>query len=253
MGKKFFFSILLFFSLCFTVADSLFGFTLPTGEYVTVPNFCGQRESLLELPDWAEGETSYRYDTNTPAGIVIAQSPAAGSQLKADKTNPRTLTLTVSLGAEEKSVPNVLGQNVREATALLRDCGFAVSQKQAEGGSAGEVIAVFPAVGTSLGVGETVWITVSQCEPAQTVTVPNLTGLSRSSALVELFRQGFSVGEVAEEISDAPEGTVIRQSPAAGSLVAPETKIKLTVSASREASSPEELPSTDSDQPSLLG
>ena len=96
MGKKFFFSILLFFALCFTVSDSLFGFTAPQGEYVTVPDFCGQRESLLSLPDWAEGETSYRYDANTPAGIVIAQSPAAGSQLKADQSNPRTLTLTVS-------------------------------------------------------------------------------------------------------------------------------------------------------------
>ena len=242
MGKKFFFSILLLFALSFTVADSLFGFTAPERAYVTVPNFCGQRESLLELPDWAESETSYRYDTNIPAGIVISQSPAAGSHLKADKTNQRTLTLVVSLGTEEKSVPNVLGQNVREATALLRDCGFSVSQVQAEGGMSGEVIAVFPAVGTSLAVGETVQLTVSQGAPAQTVTVPNLIGHSRSSALLELFRQDFGVGPVIEEISDAPEGTVIRQSPAAGSLVAPQTKIKLTISASRETPSESPTP-----------
>ena len=230
MGKKFCFAILLLFALSFTVADSLFGFLKDDGTYVTVPDLCGQRESSLDLPDWATVETSYRYESDVPAGIVISQSPLAGSQLKVGNGKSRTLTLTVSLGTEEKTVPNVLGQNVRVAAALLRDHGFTVAEVQASGGKEGEVIGISPSVGTALPIGSTVTLTVSQGTLAFTVTVPNLTGLSRSSALLELFRCGLTVGEVVEEASDAPVGTVIRQSPTAGSFVAPNTKIKITVS-----------------------
>lgn len=230
MGKKFCFAILLLFALSFTVADSLFGFLKDDGTYVTVPDLCGQRESSLELPHWATVETSYRYESDVPAGIVISQSPLAGSQLKVGSGKSRTLILTVSLGTEEKTVPDVLGQDARGAAALLRDHGFAVAEVQASGGKEGEVIGISPSVGTALPIGSTVTLTVSQGTPALTVTVPNLTGLSRSSALLELFRCGLTVGEVVEEASDAPVGTVIRQSPTAGSLVAPNTKIKITVS-----------------------
>ncbi len=242
MGKKFCFALLLFFALSFTIADSLFGFLKANGTYVTVPDLRGQRESTLDLPDWATVETSYRYESDVPAGIVISQTPLAGSQLKVGSGKSRTLTLTVSLGTEEKTVPDVLGQDVRSASALLRDHGFTVAEIQASGGKEGEVIGISPSVGTALPIGSTVTLTVSQGTPAQTVTVPNLAGLSRSSALLELFRSGLTVGEVIEEFSDAPTGTVIRQSPTAGSLVAPNTKIKITVSREKPTDNTESFP-----------
>lgn len=230
MGKKFFFALILLFAISFTVADSLFGFLRPDGVYVTVPDFCGERESLLMLPQWADVETSYRYHSETPAGVVMEQTPAAGSTLKIGVGKRRTLSLTVSLGTEEKEVPNILGQDIRKASAVLRDNGFAVVEVYTTGGNQGEVIAVAPSIGTPLPVGSTVTVTVSQGIPAQTVTVPNLVGLSRSAALLELFRCNLTVEEVIEEVSDAPSNTVIRQSPTAGSLVEPNTKLKLTVS-----------------------
>jgi len=240
MGKRFFLSLLFFFAISWTVSDSLFGFTSDYGTPVTVPNVCGQRESELTLPDWAEVETSYRYDAGIPAGIVISQSPEAGREWKISTGEKRTLALTVSLGTEEKTVPWVIGKNVREATAILRDLGFAVREERVAGGKAGEVIAVSPTEGSPLAVGETVTLTVSEGEPAQTVTVPSLIGLSRGHALIELFRSGLSVDTVAEEYSDAPEGTVIRQSPTAGSTVAPGTKLRITVSLGpKEQSNPD--------------
>lgn len=230
MGKRFFFALLFFFAVGWTVSDSLFGFTADYGSLVTVPNLCGQREAELPLPDWAVAETSYRYDANAPAGTVIAQTPPAGSEWKISAGGKRTISLTVSLGREEKTVPEVLGMDVREATAALRDLGFAVREERVAGGARGEVIGVSPTTGSPLAVGETVTLTVCEGEAAQTVTVPNLIGLSRSHALIELFRCGLSVDTVAEETSDAPEGSVIRQSPTAGSTVAPNTKIRITVS-----------------------
>ena len=230
MGKKFCFAVLLLFAVSFTVADSLFGFLETDGGYVSVPDFCGQREQDMALPDWAELETSYRYDKDIPAGVVIEQKPTAGSELKIGKDKHRTLTLTVSLGKEEKEIPDVLGYDIREATATLRDQGFVVVEQTQKGGNKGEVVGITPAVGTKTDVGSTVTVTYSEGTPALTVTVPNLEGLSRGMALIELFRCDLSVSDVVEEISDAPEGTVIRQSPAAGSLVIPNTKIKITVS-----------------------
>ena len=230
MGKRFFIALLFFFAMSWTVGDALFGFTADGGKIVTVPSVCGLCESDLSLPDWAEIETSYRYDANTPAGIILAQSPEAGREWKIRDGETRILSLTVSLGAEEKTVPNVTGQNVREATAALRNMGFAVREERVSGGTHGEVIAVFPSEGSMLRVGETVTLTVSQGEITKTVIVPNLAGLSRGHALIELFRAELSVETVTEEYSDAPEGTVIRQSPTAGSAVAPGTKIRITVS-----------------------
>ena len=230
MGKKFCFALLFLFAISFTVADSLFGILKADGVYVTVPDLCGKQESQLDLPQWAMIETAYRYSDQAPVGVVMQQSPEAGHQLKVGRNKKRMLTLTVSLGAETKTVPNVLGQDVRLAAATLREHGFSVVTVQKTGGKEGEVVAIYPNVGTALPAGGEVTLTVSQGTPAQTVTVPDLTGLSRSTALLELFRCGLSVGEVIEELSDAPEGTVIRQSPSAGSIVAPNTKLKLTVS-----------------------
>lgn len=241
MGKKVCFAVLLFFALSFTVTDSLFGFMETGGNYVSVPDFCGQREQDVKLPDWAELETSYRYDKNTPVGVVIEQKPSAGSELKVGKDKHRTVTLTVSLGTEEKEIPNVLGHDIREAAAVLRDSGFIVNEVSHKGGNKGEVIDISPEAGTKTDVGSTVIVTYSEGTPAETVTVPNLEGLSRGMALIELFRCDLTVGEVVEEPSDTPAGTVIRQSPAAGSLVAPQTKIKLTVSQGNEEES-ENLP-----------
>ena len=230
MGKKFCFAILFLFAISFTVADQLFGILQPDGVYVTVPDLCGQQESQLELPQWAELEATYRYSDQTPAGVVMSQTPPSGTKLKIREGGARTLSLTVSLGAEKKTVPNVLGQDHRIASATLRDHGFTVNVVYTSEGDADRVIKQSPEAGADLPVGSAITLTVGRSEPAQTVTVPDLTGLSEGHALMELFRRDLSVGNVTSEASDASEGTVIRQSPTAGSIVAPSTKINLTIS-----------------------
>ena len=232
MGKKFCFALLFLFAISFTVADSLFGFLRSDGVYAIVPNLCDQAESLLEIPQWAVTETTYRYSDLTPAGTVMSQTPPRGSRIKIRDGARRIISLTVSLGAEKKTIPNVLGQDVRVASATLRDHGFSVKTIYTSAGVADRVTAISPDVGTMLPVGSEITLTVSKGESHQTVTVPDLTGISRSQALLELFRCGLTVGNVTEEASDAPEDTVIRQSPSAGSLVAPNTRINLAISQS---------------------
>ena len=211
------------------LADGLLGFSLGRGESVTVPDLRGIREADADLPPWATLKTAYRY-SDVPAGTVLEQSPAPGSTVKVSDRRPCVLTLTVSLGAEKKAVPNIVGMDARVAAATLRDHGFTAKELRVPGGVANRVLSCSPAPGTPLTVGDTVTVTVADGTAPETVTLPSLVGLSRSSALMELFRLELSVEEVTEEDSDAPVGTVIRQSPPAGSILAKGTAIRLTVS-----------------------
>ena len=121
MGKKFCFALLFLFAVTFATADSLFGFLRSDGFYVTVPNLCGQRESLMELPDWASVETAYRYNDQIPAGVVMEQTPEAGSRLKIGENQTRPLTLTISLGTEKKTIPRVKSEDLLFLNTLKKE------------------------------------------------------------------------------------------------------------------------------------
>ncbi len=230
MGKKLLFSILLLAALSFVTADSLFGILKPGGTSVTIPDYCGAQEDTIVPPEWMQLKTDYRYDPGIPAGTVISQVPAGGTVRKISEKRSCEVTLTVSLGTESREVPAVTGQDVREASAELRRQGFSVREEPVYGGTEGRVQRTDPPAGSRMSIGGTVTVYVGAGENAEAVTVPDLTGLSRGNALLQIFLSGLSAGEVTEEASELPEGTVIRHSPAAGSLVPPGTKIKLVIS-----------------------
>jgi len=71
----------------------------------------------------AAGLTPKRQEQNSdaaPLEQVIAQQPAAGQPLGAD----RTVTLVVSIGKPAKEVPNVVGRTEAEARRLLTEAGL---------------------------------------------------------------------------------------------------------------------------------
>ncbi len=211
--------------------DTWFGFTAKEKEQrVTVPNFCGERYESLSFDPWQKVDAEYRYDPNVPAGIVTAQSPEAGSVRKlSNERSTCRIMLTVSLGTEQVRAKNVTGTDVREAVQILRADGFAVNTVMKTGPyPEGRVLDMSP-TGVLLR-GTSITLTVSAGEPAKTVEVPDLKGLSRADALIRLWTSQLAVGEVIEEASDKEEGTVIRQSHQPGTVVMAGTKIKLYVS-----------------------
>lgn len=233
MWKRLLFSILFFGCAAFITADRLFGLTAEPPKTLTVPDLRGQRAETVGQYAWLEAETQYRYDPEIPEGIVISQSPAGGSTRKISSRKPRCgVLLTVSLGRELAEVPEVAGEDYRTAAAKLREAGFSVTEKTREGGTAGIVLASEPAAGEKTDAGARVVLTVGIGTPDKAVTVPDLCGLGREEALLRAFLAGLSVRDVTEENengNDAPEGTVTRQSPAAGSLVRAGTEIRLSV------------------------
>jgi serine/threonine-protein kinase len=148
------------------------------------------------------------YNADVEVGHVAEQEPAAGTSAKAGDT----ITYHLSQGAEQVSVPNVVGDTQADATSALKNEGFSVNVVQSSSSSVdkGHVISSNPSAGTSADKGSTVTITVST-GPAS-VSVPNVVGYDESSAETALKNAGFDVSVTTEQSSTVAKGKVIKQS-----------------------------------------
>lgn len=148
------------------------------------------------------------YNADVEVGHVAEQEPAAGTSAKAGDT----ITYHLSQGAEQVSVPNVVGDSQSDATSTLKGEGFNVSVTQSSSSSVekGCVISTNPSAGTSANKGSTVTITVST-GPAS-VSVPNVVGHDESSAEAALKNAGFAVSVTTEASGSVAKGKVISQS-----------------------------------------
>lgn len=214
------------------IFDCLFAPFAANAVTVEIPNCCGQRLDALLLPDWLTVEVDYRYDANTAAGVVLSQSPVGGSYRKlVPPDSSYGISLVVSLGEETVILPNMVGRDIREVTSELRKMGLCVESQTVEGAyPEGKIFAAEPRSGTEVPIGTKVMLSVSGGMPCREVTVPDVRGLTRADALVQLWLAQLEVAQVLQAPSEAPEGTVFRQSHQPGTLVTAGTKITLYVS-----------------------
>jgi serine/threonine-protein kinase len=148
------------------------------------------------------------YNADVEVGHVAEQEPAVGTSAKAGDT----ITYHLSQGAEQVSVPNVVGDSQSSATSALQSEGFEVSVTQSSSSSVekGNVISTNPSAGTSADKGSTVTITVST--GPSSVSVPNVVGEDQYSAESALKNAGFGVTVTTETSSSVAKGKVISQS-----------------------------------------
>jgi beta-lactam-binding protein with PASTA domain/tRNA A-37 threonylcarbamoyl transferase component Bud32 len=100
--------------------------------------------------------------STVPSGTVIRTQPSPGTQVAKDST----VTIVVSSGPKQASVPDVTGQTQSAATSALRAAGFEVAVSTITSpGSVGKVISQSPAGGSKAEVGSTVTITVGVAPP----------------------------------------------------------------------------------------
>jgi serine/threonine-protein kinase len=202
---------------------------LQNGSGVSVPNVVGQSEQEASLTLSHAGLVpvpSLQSSTSVPAGRVISQSPAAGSAV----SKGAHISFAVSAGPGVKGVPDVEGLSAEQAEAKLRTAGFKPARKSEANTKVapGKVIGTSPSAGTETQLGSTVTVIVSS-GPAP-VKVPNVVGQSRSGAEATLEDAGLAVGAVSSKVAaNQPPGTVISQTPAAGSSVHAGEKVSLTV------------------------
>ena len=170
-------------------------------------------------------------DDTVPAGQVISQYPEAGAKVK----EQRLVTITISKGGQELTMPDLKSMSRSNAEEKLTKMGLKIGSVFEENSKepAGTIINQDPRSGSKITKGQTVDITVSLGEKKKEITVQNYSGLSSDSAKANLEANGLSVGSVSEEESDKPKGTVIGQSPAAGTTTTEGGSVSLIVSAGK--------------------
>jgi beta-lactam-binding protein with PASTA domain len=153
--------------------------------------------------------------------------------------------------SDSKSVPTVVGQRVDAAVNRMQADGFKVQiARQSSSRAPGIVFGQNPAGGTSVNKGSTVNLLVSSGRSRK--TVPNAVGRSQAAGRSALVQAGFAV-TTAEVPSDQPVGTIVAQDPAAGTRVAPGTKVRINVSKGlANVTVPSEVGSTVTDAKAAL-
>lgn len=133
-------------------------------------------------------------------------------------------------GTASATVPPVAGQDTAAAERTLNAAGISnvgVSTTPSREAPEGTVISTDPAASATVRGIEQVNLLVSS-GPAQ-VDVPALTGMSADDAGAAVGAAGLGLGGVTREYSTQPAGTVLSQSPEAGSRVDEGTQVNLTV------------------------
>jgi beta-lactam-binding protein with PASTA domain/predicted Ser/Thr protein kinase len=132
-------------------------------------------------------------------------------------------------GAENVTVPLVIGKPEADATNQLRDAGLKVERKEAqdEVNPVGQVTGQAPAANVQVKKGATVTITVSSGAPI--VEVPDVRGRTLDAASDVLTTAGFRIATNLVN-SDKTPNTVLDQSPAANDRQPKGSIVTLTVS-----------------------
>ena len=223
-------------------------------ERIELPNFVGQNyESIVNNSSYRDlynFTVTYSIDPEVSEGVIISQDPEAGRSLMIVPEGI-DVTLTVSTGVRQTTVPDVLNDPYSEATVTLQNAGFKVETQYAASDTVteGYVISTDPAPGEQLAQGSTIFVTISSGPVERTVSMPNLVGRTESEAKSILNSNNLAYADTTYIESDQEEGTVIRQSIDAYEEVPEHTRIYIWVS-----TGPAETPEpTDTAPPETTG
>ncbi|WP_194947987.1 Stk1 family PASTA domain-containing Ser/Thr kinase [Actinomyces trachealis] len=187
------------------------------GRRVNVPDIAGMsaEEAERRVTDaelkWKRAEDVFS-DT-VGAGVVISTSPEPGRLLP-----PGTeLTVVVSKGIEQVTVPEIVGKTKDEATRLLGAAKLrlgAVTEEYSHTVVSGQIVSCNPTAGATVNHSSSVSVVVSKGK--RPATVPDVVGMTKTEAEQAFKDANLKMGAVQETYSDTVEvGKVISSSPSA--------------------------------------
>lgn len=167
-------------------------------------------------------------------GNAVAAEDTPTTTPAETSTTPATTTPATS----ERDVPAVSGMNLSEARSALEQAGFRVRVVRRESTNPpGEVLRQVPKAGTALAANEVVVLTVARrAAPTEETTersAPDVIGLTVSNA-TEALREAGLRPRIELVPSDERAGTVLAQSPSAGTEVADGSVVTLEVAKARQ-------------------
>src|SRR5216110_1571064 len=117
-------------------------------------------------------------------------------------------------------LPNVVGKTYEDAAGILSQAGFPAHQGESryhKSVPANIVLQEDPPAGSRQKRGTTVVLALSAGQ--KTAEVPVTTNMSQQQARIAIENTGLTMGNVSEQLADAPRGLVIATSPLAGTQV----------------------------------
>ena len=197
-----------------------------TGE-VQVPDLTNltvdQAERALRPTGLVLSRAGERFDPGAPRGFILGQDPPQGTPVRG---HTRVL-VTVSLGEEFSSVPELFGESHRSAELLLERAGLrfgGVTRAPSDEVGQDLVVTSDPPGESVLPRGTAVALLVSMGPGPEEFVMPDLAGRELNGVHRQLEALGFRV----EVPPAAPSvGAIVSQSPAPGSRVTHDAVITL--------------------------
>lgn len=173
--------------------------------------------------------TEESFNEKVEAGKVVSQDPRGGTKQKKDTK----ITLGISKGTQEITVPDLTGKTADQAKKELTANGLKYSAGTAEYSDKVEkdhIVRQDVAPGTQVAKGTTITYYLSL--GSEGIEVPNVVGMMRGDAVATLNNLGLLVdtNNYTYQASGKPEGTVLAQTPAAGSKLQENGMVALTLS-----------------------
>lgn len=187
-------------------------------------------EQLIEAGNLYANPITRVYSTTVPLDFVISQEPGADTEVMTGTP----VALEVSLGAEVRTVPNVVGLDRAAAEAALADVDLVagtVTLVYDDTAPADQVMAQNPVSDTEVPPRSAVDLTVSLGPLPAQFTVPNVVGLLQSAA-VQVLEAGYLYSGAVTRVysSVVPVDHVVAQRPAANTLAPTWSAVDLDVS-----------------------
>lgn len=211
----------------------LYTMNLESNSYeLAVPNLVGLQEpvarEIIELAELVVGDIGTAASETVPAGEVISQDPTAGSLVSSGSA----VDLVVSFGLPRVSVPDVSGLSRPAAQTALESASLIIGQVSGVESATipvDEVLDQSPGAGELVAPGTAIDLSISVGPIG--IVVPDVTGELQAIAEGSITTASLVVGEVARVNSaTVSEGSIISQTPEAGSLAAPGWAVDLDVS-----------------------
>lgn len=217
------------------IASFLLGSFLAYGKFwssedVIVPNVVGKTiddaKHILSENKLRVSVTE-QFDDNVVEGVVISQTPDANSHVKED----RTITIYVSKGEEVVVVPDVRTLALREAELTLHNAGFIIGRiEEVNDKTVPNNTVIDQNPRSPAQIKKTQKIDLIVCRVEKMVELPDFTGSRLSSVKKQLVDLNLKEGKITEVAGTKSKGTIVRQSPEAGTEVKEGSAVNFTVS-----------------------
>lgn len=200
----------------------------------TLENFVGYSyDELQNSNDYKyEFVAEYQKTDKKEPGIILSQSPEAGSKI----TEGSTVTLVVAASEKDITMPNVYGLTLEMAEQTLKQSKLSIFKAMkinSDTVEEGKVIYTDPKANSIVSGDQEITIYVSDGPSTTTIEkikVPDIIGLTKSGAREFLTKYGFTNVEFKTQDSTYPKDVVISQSPSVGSSAKATDKITVIVS-----------------------